>query len=64
MTAAPAVSDDRDKVLDWRREELERAGYGIADAYLLADHADVDLHKAAWLLANGCSVNRALDILL
>ena len=48
----------------WRAEALERAGYSAADAAKLAARTDVDLHHAAELLANGCSAELALLILL
>jgi len=47
----------------WRSEELERAGFPAAAAAELARRADVDLHRAAELLANGCSADLALEIL-
>jgi hypothetical protein len=47
----------------WRSEELERAGFPAAAAAELATRTDVDLHRAAELLANGCSVELALEIL-
>lgn len=51
------------KVLLWRQEELERAGYPADLAMLLAENAEVDLHFATDLLERGCSVERALRIL-
>jgi hypothetical protein len=48
----------------WRAEELERAGYPPAAAAELAARADVDLHRATELLANGCDPDLALQILL
>ncbi len=51
------------KVLLWRQAELERAGYPVELAMLLAENAEVDLHFATDLLERGCSVERALRIL-
>ena len=51
-------------VLNWRFEELERAGYPIDDAITLAARADVDLHFACQLVRDGATVQQALRILL
>ena len=48
----------------WRMEELERAGYPIAQARELADLSYVDLHLATDLLRRGCSTELALKILV
>jgi hypothetical protein len=54
-----------DEVLDWRATVLTRAGYPKCDAIALAEStSDVDLHEAVGLLARGCPVKQALDILL
>ncbi|MGH3002365.1 MAG: hypothetical protein ACRDM1_06860 [Gaiellaceae bacterium] len=50
-------------VESWRAEELERAGFPRAAAAELAGRPDVDLHRAAELLANGCTPELALQIL-
>ena len=44
--------------------ELERAGYPVRDAALLAGRHDVDLHQAINLIAQGCPAPVALQILL
>lgn len=62
-----AETQDRtelDRVEEWRREELERAGYGVAAAGELARRHDVDLHAAIALLENGCPAEVAVQILL
>lgn len=62
-----AETQDRteiDRVEEWRREELERAGYGVAAARELARRHDVDLHAAIALLENGCPAEVAVQILL
>lgn len=50
-------------VLSWRYEELERAGYPVDVALILAERADVDLHSACDLLGHGASVDEAVRIL-
>lgn len=54
---------ERERVEDWREHELLRAGYPADDAIDLSRLAHVDLHRACWLLANGCDVVTALRIL-
>ena len=51
-------------VLAWRYDELVRAGYPERVAMLLADRADVDLHRATALVAAGCPPKTAVRILL
>ena len=51
-------------VRSWRLEELERAGYTMADAEQLADLTYVDLHLATGLLRQGCPSELALRILV
>ena len=48
----------------WRLESLERAGYDIEAAAVLAASHEVDLHGAVALLERGCPVELALQILL
>lgn len=50
-------------VLNWRYEELERAGYPTDIAITLAERHDVDLHMACELLAAGATIHQALRIL-
>ena len=50
-------------VLNWRYEELERAGYPTDIAIALAERFDVDLHVACELLARGATMHEALRIL-
>ena len=67
MTAAEATltrDPEVERVVDWRRAELERAGYDRGDARRLAERIDVDLHFAVDLRRRGCSSEIALDILL
>jgi hypothetical protein len=53
-----------DTVCEWRREELERAGYPAAAALMLALSPEVDLHCAVDLLRAGCPAETAVRILL
>jgi hypothetical protein len=50
-------------VLNWRFEELERAGYPVDIAIMLAERGEVDLHSACDLLTRGATVHEALRIL-
>jgi hypothetical protein len=67
MTAAqtrPALDSELELIEQWRRAELERAGYSVRDAARIAARHDVDLHRAVDLVASGCSHELALQILL
>ena len=66
MTVAEftAFEDETVDVIRWRFSQLARSGYGIEDAITLATHLDVDLHRAADLVARGCTPSLALRILL
>ena len=67
MTAAEVQvgpEAEAERVLTWRVEELERAGYEPIHALRLAERPDVDLHFATDLLRQGCPALVALDILL
>lgn len=55
---------EADRVMRWRVEELQRAGYAQREAVTLAMRFDVDLHRAVDLLRNGCPTPTALEILL
>ena len=55
---------EHERVERWRAEELERAGYELSAAALLAASSDVDLHRAIDLLECGCPEDVALQILL
>ena len=65
MTAAETeVREETELVEAWRAEQLEMAGYGAQPAAELAMRHDVDLHLAVGLIAQGCSADLALKILL
>ncbi len=55
---------EAERVLKWRCEELERAGYDRLAARELAARKDVDLHVAVRLARGGCPAPTALRILL
>ena len=57
-------ASELDRVVRWRREELERAGYEREFADILAAAVDVDLHLAVGLLERGCRQSVAVLILL
>ena len=52
------------RVERWRTEALERVGYDLDSAALLAARHDVDLHRAIELVEQGCPPEMALKILL
>lgn len=64
----PAVEDivetELERVERWRAEELIRAGYDPDAAAKLASRHDVDIHRAATMLTQGCPPDLALRILL
>ena len=67
MTAAEtqiAFDTELERIEQWRAEELERAGYPVREAALIAAQHEVDLHMAINLVGKGCPVPVALQILL
>jgi hypothetical protein len=65
MTAAQIQIEETEaeRVVRWRVEALERAGYDHGSAAELAERPDVDLHRATALLESGCPVELAIEIL-
>jgi hypothetical protein len=55
---------EAERVLGWRVEELERAGFDRSSARDLAERNYVDLHLAVSLVRGGCPHDTALRILL
>jgi hypothetical protein len=55
---------EADRILSWRFEALERAGFDRRSATELAERTDVDLHLAVALARGGCPAETALRILL
>ena len=67
MAAADVMTHkelEAERVVNWRRQELERAGYDHVTADRLADRTDVDLHLAIALVRGGCPPETAVRILL
>ena len=63
-TAELELERDDELVLNWRRDELLRAGYGKRAALAIALDGRIDLHVAADLIRHGCPERTALRILL
>ncbi|MFN8186951.1 MAG: hypothetical protein U0R69_07725 [Gaiellales bacterium] len=55
---------EEDRVINWRVEELLRAGYDEVAALELALTPEVDLHRAVDLVRCGCPRDTAVRILL
>lgn len=67
MTAANVnviTESELDRIIRWRGEELERAGYATEGAAAIAARLDVDLHEAIDLVKRGCPADIAVRILL
>ena len=67
MTAANAnviTESELDRIVRWRSEELERAGYSTEGSAALAARLDIDLHEAIDIVKRGCPAEIALRILL
>jgi hypothetical protein len=60
----PIFVDTDAQVLDWRIEELLRAGFPELLALELAATLEVDLHTAVELRERGCPAETAARILL
>jgi len=58
------LETESERIQRWRRELLEKAGYGSATAVELAARPDVDLHVAMGLVERGCPADIAARILL
>jgi hypothetical protein len=58
------VEAEDERVVNWRIEELLRAGYEEFDALDLALDRHVDLHRAVDLVRSGCPPKLAVQILL
>jgi hypothetical protein len=55
---------EEERVIQWRLEELERAGYDEVSALEIALATGVDLHLAVALPRSGCPHDTACRILL
>ena len=58
------IEAEDERVVNWRIEELLRAGYDEFDALDLALDRNVDLHRAVGLVRSGCPSKLAVQILL
>lgn len=58
------LESESERVLKWRMDELERAGYDGRLALKLGLRSYVDLHRAVDLLRRGCPPETAARILL
>jgi hypothetical protein len=54
---------ESERVVRWRAERLQRAGYDPELAHELAARADIDLHLAVELIEHGCAPETAARIL-
>jgi len=63
-TADVQERTERERIEEWRREELERAGYPLDAATEVAIRHDIDLHAAVELVERGCPPEVATRILL
>jgi hypothetical protein len=63
-TQLQIVESEEERVVEWREEELLRAGYPAPAARKLALRPDIDLHKAVDLIRAGCDPTLATRILL
>ena len=58
------AEQDAAEVMEWRFSQLARSGFPPDAAIRLATRLDVDLHRAADLVARGCPPDLALRSLL
>jgi hypothetical protein len=64
LSDQPLIDDEVELVLEWRLEQLERAGFRGDVVVDLAERRDVDLHDALRLVEAGCPPALAARILL
>jgi hypothetical protein len=57
------LETDQERVLLWRRDRLETAGYSGRLALKLALNPSIDLHDAVMLIERGCPPDTAARIL-
>ena len=55
---------EEERVLAWRVDQLESAGFDSVTALELALRRDVDLHRAVGLARSGCPLETARRILI
>ena len=56
--------NEEERVLGWRFDELQRAGFDSELAFTVATQRQIDLHVALGLVARGCPPGTAARILL
>jgi hypothetical protein len=61
---APRRMSEEERIVLWRAEELQRAGFRPVVANALAAQKYVDLHLALDLVKKGCPHETAIRILL
>ena len=61
---AVAIDRELETVTGWRLHVLMEAGYSHDIAQVLAQCADVDLHRAVLMVEQGCKPSMAMAILL
>ncbi len=64
QTITPPTTKEDQSVLDWRFDELVRAGFPTCQALAIAVERHVDLHSAVGLVRRGCPPHTAALILL
>ena len=64
LSDQPLIDDEVELVLEWRLEQLERAGFRGDVVVDLAERRDIDLHDALHLVEAGCPPALAARILL
>jgi hypothetical protein len=64
VSSQPLIDDEVELVLEWRLEQLERAGFRGQVVVDLAERRDIDLHEALGLVKAGCPPALAAKILL
>lgn len=57
-------SQEEERLIEYRFENLRRAGFGFTDARILSRAMWVDWREAAELKRNGCPAHLILEIVL
>lgn len=63
LESRPGGTSEEERVLAWRVDRLEQAGFDAVTAVELALRRDVDLHRAVELVRSGCPLETARRIL-
>ena len=59
-----ADETERERVIQWRVEQLAKIGYSWPAAMVIAANTQIDLHTAVDLVQRGCNPDTAVRILL